>query len=117
MNRNNITVLRKERRRDRRRGLQIEARLGGHEILVSDLSASGFGAAIDATDRSPFDFRLGQQLRLDLTLPDGSAYSFTVEIVRPLGENGVIGGTFVDLSSEAYDIIEALLTGRRKRRG
>ena len=32
-----------------------------------------------------------------------------------MGENGVIGGTFLGLTDEAYNAIEALLTGRFNR--
>ena len=116
MNRNNVTVIRKERRRDRRRGLQLEARIDGHEILLTDLSAAGFGAAIDATDPGPPNFRFGQRLALQLTPQGGQTYSFPVEITRPLGDNGILGGVFVDLSDEGYDIIESLLMGRHLRR-
>jgi hypothetical protein len=36
--------------------------------------------------------------------------------VRDEGENGVVGGAFVKLSDEDYNIIESLLTGRYRRR-
>jgi hypothetical protein len=42
--------------------------------------------------------------------------SLAVEIVRPMGENGVVGGIFLDLSDAAFNTIEALLTGRINRR-
>lgn len=116
MNRNATKVTRKERRRDRRRGLNIEASLGGQEVLLTDLSAAGFGAALDATDRSPYSFRVGARLRLELKPPRGAPLSLPVEIVRELGENGVVGGVFVDLTDEAYNTIESLLTGRFLRR-
>lgn len=116
MTRNSVTVTRKERRRDRRRDLQIEALLGGQPVLLTDLSAAGFGAAIDATDRRPRGFRVGQRLRLELHLPDGKPLSLPVELVRPSGENGVVGGVFVELSDSAYNAIESILTGRFKRR-
>lgn len=116
MTRNPVTVMRKERRRDRRRELQIEALLGGQPVRLTDLSAAGFGAAIDATDRRPRDFRAGQRLRLELHLPDGRPLSLPVELVRPAGENGVVGGVFVELSDSAYNAIESILTGRFKRR-
>ena len=116
MNRNNMTVMRRERRRDRRRAMQIAAFLGGEEVQLVDLSATGFGAAIDATDRQPHDFRVGQRLRLELRPRDGDALSLAVEIVRPMGENGVVGGVFLNLSDEDYNAVEALLTGRANRR-
>jgi hypothetical protein len=46
----------------------------------------------------------------------GAALSLAVEIVRSMGENGVVGGVFLDLTDEAYNAIEALLTGRFNRR-
>lgn len=115
MNRSNVTVVRKERRRDRRRQLETEVLLGGQRVRLTDLSASGFGVAIDATDRRPHDFRVGQRLRLELLPPGGAPLSLQVEIVRPMGENGVVGGVFLDLSDAAFDAIESLLTGRFKR--
>lgn len=116
MNRNNSTVTRKERRRDRRRPMQLEVLLGGQEIQLTDLSAAGFGVAIDATDQRPYDFRVGQRLRLEFRPHGGKALSLAVEIVRSIGENGVVGGVFLDLTDEAYNAIEALLTGRFNRR-
>jgi PilZ domain len=116
MNRNNSTVKRKERRRDRRRPMQIEVFLGGQEVQLTDLSASGFGAAIDATDRRPHDFRVGQRLRLEIRPRDGEALVLAVEIVRPMGENGVVGGVFVGLSDADYNVVEAMITGRLQRR-
>jgi hypothetical protein len=116
MNRNNVTVTRKERRRDRRRQLEIEILLGGQQVQLTDLSAAGFGAALDATDRRPHDFRVGQRLRLELRPAGGAVLSLAVEIVRPPGENGVVGGIFLDLSDAAFNTIEALLTGRFNRR-
>lgn len=116
MTRNNVTVIRKERRRDRRRQLETEVLLGGQRVRLTDLSASGFGAAIDATDRRPHDFRVGQRLRLELLPPGGAPLLLQVEIVRPMGENGVVGGVFLDLSDAAFDTIESLLTGRFTRR-
>lgn len=116
MNRNNVTVMRKERRRDRRRQMQTEVLLGGQPVQLTDLSAAGFGAAIDATDRRPYDFRVGQRLRLEIAVPGGKALSLQVEIVRAVGENGVVGGVFSALSDADYNVIEGLLTGRANRR-
>jgi hypothetical protein len=116
MSRNSVTVKRKERRRDRRRQVQLEAVLGGQPVQLADISAGGFGAALDATDRQPHDFRVGQRLRLELHPPQGEALVLAVEIVRPASENGVVGGIFLDLSDAAYNVIESLLTGRFTRR-
>ena len=116
MTRLNTRVTRKERRRDRRRPLHIDARLDEHEVLLTDLSAAGFGVALDATNRSPFDFRVGRRMRLELTPERGETLTFAVEIIREPGENGVLGGAFVALTDEAYNVIESLLTGRYQRR-
>jgi len=112
MSRASITITRKERRRDRRRLLQLEANLSGERVLLTDLSASGFGAALDATDRRPRNYRIGQRLRLDLRSKQGDNLSLAVEISREMSENGVIGGVFIGLTDEAYNTIESLLTGR-----
>ncbi|MEQ8356408.1 MAG: hypothetical protein RH942_12775 [Kiloniellaceae bacterium] len=115
MNRNNVKIMRKERRRDRRRDLQLQARLGANEVIVTDVSAAGFGAAIDATENLSYDFRPGQRLRLELDPQTGKSVAFLVEITRPIGSDGVLGGRFVDLSDEGYNIIESILTGRMQR--
>lgn len=116
MSRNSTRVTRKERRRDRRRPLNIEARLDDHDILLTDLSAAGFGGALDATDRSPYDLRVGRRMRLEITPQAGDSLTFAVEITREPGDNGVVGGVFVGLTDEAYNSIESLLTGRYFRR-
>jgi hypothetical protein len=115
LNRNNMRIVRKERRRDRRRGLQIEALLGGHLVTLTDLSAAGFGIALDATDRSPYPFKAGQRLRLELELPGREPLRLMVEISRSAGDNGVLGGNFLGLSDSEYNLIESLLTGRFQR--
>src|SRR3546814_16007087 len=116
MSRSNVTVMRKERRRDRRRSMQAEALLDGRPVQLTDLSAAGFGVALDATDRQPHDFRVGQRLRLEVPVPQGEPLSLPVEIVRPSGEHGVVGRIFLDISDAAYNTIAALLTGRFRRR-
>lgn len=115
MNRSNLRITRKDRRRDRRRGLQLEAVLGGHPVALTDLSTAGFGVAIDATERMPYDFRAGQRLRLELERPGGEPLSLQVEIVREAGVNGVLGGVFLGLSDAEYNLIESLVTGRFQR--
>lgn len=117
MNRNGMKVMRKERRRDRRRGLNLEASLDGHEVLLTDLSAAGFGAALDATLRTPLSFREGARLRLELKPQGGAPLSLPVEITRDAGDNGVVGGVFVALSDADYNAIEGIVTGRLQRRG
>lgn len=116
MNRSNVTVIRKERRRDRRRQLQIEVLVGGQPVQLTDLSAAGFGAAMDATDRQPRRFRMGERLPLELRIPGGEGLTLPVQITRPVGENGVFGGVFIELSDSDYRAVESLLTGRFKRR-
>ena len=118
MNRSSIaSIKRKERRRDRRRGLGLEARLGGQDVILTDLSARGFGAAPDATDARPYGFREGQSLKLEILLKGREPIELMVEIVRPLGENGVVGGVFAELDDATFNVIESLLTGRLNRRG
>lgn len=116
MNRIGMKVQRKERRRDWRRVLHLEAGLGGREVLLTNLSSAGFGAAPDATDSAPLGFRAGARLRLELRPRRGAPLSLPVEIVREMGDNGVVGGVFTGLTDEAYNTIESLLTGRFHRR-
>ena len=116
MNRNNTTVMRKERRRDRRRALESEAYLDGREVKLIDISASGFGAVLDATDRSSMDFRIGRSALLELKSQNGETVAIPVEIVRAAAEQGLVGGVFTELSNDAYNFVEGLLTGRAQRR-
>lgn len=116
MNRNNTLIKRKERRRDRRRAMLLEAFLDGQQVTLTDLSAAGFGAAIDATNPDFRAFRVGKRTRLELRLGDEEPVMLAVEIIRPVGDNGVVGGVFVELSNDDYDFIESLLTGRFRRR-
>jgi len=115
LNRNNLRITRKERRRDRRRGMQFEAVLGRHLVTLTDVSTAGFGAAIDATEKTPYDFRVGQRLRLEIERPGDDPLSLQVEIIREAGANGVLGGVFLDLSDAEYNLIESLVTGRFRR--
>jgi hypothetical protein len=85
-------------------------------VVLADLSASGFGVAIDATDKAFPHFRIGMRTHLELKAFGVKALKLVVEIVRDEGENGVVGGAFVKLSDEDYNIIESLLTGRYRRR-
>lgn len=110
-----MKIVRKERRRDRRRGLQFEALLGGHLVTLTDLSAAGFGIALDATDRSTYEFRVGQRLHLEIGLPGREPLRLMVEITRSPGDNGILGGVFPGLSDTEYNTIESLLTGRFQR--
>ena len=116
MNRNNMTVIRKERRRDRRRALELEALLDGQAVSLVDLSASGFGAALDATDCSARGFRIGGQHRLELQLGEKEAVVLSVEITRWSPSKAVVAGIFLEISDAAYNMIESLLTGRFNRR-
>lgn len=116
MNRHNMTVTRKERRRDRRRALELEAHLDGQVVSLVNLSASGFGAALDATDSGARGFRIGSQHRLELQLGEEEAMVLSVEITRWAPASGVVAGTFLELSDAAYNTIESLLTGRFRRR-
>jgi hypothetical protein len=116
MNRNNMTVIRKERRRDRRRALELEALLDGQAVSLVDLSASGFGAALDATDSGARGFRIGSQHRLELQVGDNEPLDLSVEITRWSPAKGIVAGTFLEISDSAYNTIESLLTGRFRRR-
>ena len=116
MNRNNITVLRKERRRDRRSHPHLEARLDGREVILTDLSTAGFGAALDATDEAVRRIHDGQRVVLELMTDDGGRYSFAAEVSRLPGATGVVGAVFEPLDDAGFSCLEGLVTGRHRRR-
>ncbi len=111
----NITVKAKNRRRDRRRHLDLVAKLDGHDVTLTDISVTGFGAAIDATDTAMSDLPVGYRGRLDIWLKDGRQLPLDVVIKRALGPDGLFGGHFDNLSDQHFRLIEALLMGREFR--
>ncbi len=113
----NITVKPRNRRRDRRRHLDLVAKIDGRDISLIDISVNGFGAAIDATQTTLPDLPLGHRGRLDIWLDDGRHMRIDVEIKRELTRDGIFGGNFVDLSDHHFRLIEALLLGREHRVG
>ena len=111
----NITVKTKNRRRDRRRHLDLVAKLDGHDVTLTDISVNGFGAAIDATDAAMPELPIGYRGRLDLWLKDGRHLALDIVIKRALGQDGMFGGHFDNLSDKHFRLIEALLMGREFR--
>ncbi|CAE7811528.1 unnamed protein product [Symbiodinium necroappetens] len=107
-----FTVRGKERRRDRRRRLQLSAEIDGHAVSLVDISIAGFGAAVDATDRAAPKLPLGHRGRLDIWLSDGRRMRLEIEIGREVGPDGMFGGRFLDISDENFRLIEAILLGR-----
>ncbi|HIC81716.1 MAG TPA: hypothetical protein EYH07_19950 [Kiloniellaceae bacterium] len=110
-----FTVKPKERRRDRRRQLQLSAEIEGHAVSLVDISVAGFGAAIDATGRAPLKLPLGHRSRLDVWLSDGRRMHLDIVIEREIGPDGLFGGSFLSISDENFRLIEAILMGREHR--
>ncbi len=111
----NITVKPRNRRRDRRRYLDLQAQIDGQDVSLTDISLTGFGAAIDPTQATVPDLPLGHRGRLEIWLSDGQRLLMDVEIMRELTRDGLFGGRFVDLSDRHFRLIEGLLLGREHR--
>lgn len=113
--RRNITVKPKNRRRDRRRHLDLVAKIDGQEVSLTDISVTGFGAAIDATGAETPDLPVGHCGKLDIWLNDGRHIQLDIVIKRAIAQDGVFGGHFVNLTNRHFRLIEALLLGREHR--
>ncbi len=110
-----ITVKGKERRRDRRRHLNLSGRIQGHDVFILDISITGFGAAADATNVAKLHLPEGHHTRLEVWLDDGRRLEIDVEIKRGITQDGLFGGCFISLPDEYFRIIEALMLGREHR--
>lgn len=111
----NTTVKPKNRRRDRRRHLDLSAKLDGQAVTLTDISVTGFGAAIDATGAKVPDLPVGYRGKLEIWLKDGRHLQLAMVIKRAVAPNGDFGGHFENLSDEHFRLIEALLLGREHR--
>ena len=109
------TVKPKNRRRDRRRHLDLVAKLDGRALTLTDISVTGFGAAIDATGTKMPDLPVGYRGKLEIWLKDGRHLQLAIVIKRAIAQNGAFGGHFENLSDEHFRLIEALLLGREHK--
>ncbi len=111
----NVSVKPKNRRRDRRRHLDLVARVDGHDVALTDISVTGFGAAVDATDSEMPDLPVGHNGHLEIWLNDGRHMKMEIVIKRAIADDGIFGGHFVNLPDRYFRLIEALLMGREHR--
>lgn len=110
-----MTVKGKERRRDRRRHLNLSGRIQGQDVFVVDISITGFGAVADATNAAQLHLPEGHHTRLEISLDDGRRLEMDVEIKRAVTKDGLFGGRFISLPDKYFRIIEGLMLGREHR--
>lgn len=104
----------KEQRRDQRRPVSIEGRIGGVRVDLVDLSLSGVGGGTVALSDAPgIEFQEGEATTLEFTGPNGEPISLPVTIRRSDNGEGEFGAVFSQLSSEDFDAIEKLMFPRR----
>lgn len=104
----------KNRRRDQRRPVPLEATLDGHPVLLFDLSLSGVGAGtVDAAVKKRMGDITGSKARLSFTDTRGREVDILIEISYFL-EDGRFGGRFYNLSGEEFDVVQDLMFRRHR---
>lgn len=108
-----VGYTRVERRRDRRRPIELAARIGDQTVTIIDISLGGVGmaGATALADRSR-SFRHGEQHRILLEVPSYGLLELMVEVARIDGATNALGLRFVGLDLANYRVIERLAIGR-----
>jgi len=100
----------KELRRDRRRAVAIDALLDAQDVRILDIGLFSFGAtgAFLRHDNTPWP---EVEQRAELELSDYKTHK--VEILVTINfvdvETGRFGGNFIELSGNAFDVIQDLM--------
>ena len=102
-----------ERRRDRRRPIELAARIGDQAATIVDISLGGLRLA-SATVRAAKarSFKLGEQHRILLDVPSYGQLELTAEVARINAAEKSVGLRFVGLDLASYRVIERLAIGR-----
>lgn len=105
-----------DRRKDRRRAIVMDATLDDQDIKIHDIGLSGFGAvgAYIQHDKTPWP-ELDSTAELKFTDFKGRKVMLLVSITSLDAENGRFGGSFVELSGQAFDVIQDLMLHRDLR--
>lgn len=124
-----VAVYDKNRRKDHRRPVRIEARLNGVPVTVVNISSGGVGlsgsepdcdeeAGLDVIIDEPSStledvkLQMGDTATLDLLLKEAPVISLQIEVVRFDVEESKIGGRFINVDSHTFDLIEKVVVGR-----
>ncbi len=109
-----VSFAAKERRRDQRRSVSVEASIGGIQVGVIDLSFTGVGCGtVELGNVAGLKIEVGRDTILEFAGPDGRQVALPVTIQRIDDAAGQIGATFVELSDRNFDVIEMLMFPRR----
>jgi len=105
-----------ERRRDRRRAVIMDATLDGQDIRILDIGLSGFGAdgAFERHDKTIWP-ELGGRAELVFTDYKARRVLMLIKIEAVDAETGRFGGSYIELSGLAFNVIEDLMLHRDLR--
>ncbi len=105
-----------DRRRDRRREIVTDATLDEQDITIHDIGLSGFGA-VGAGLRRDGTTWLELDARGELKFTDFKERKvmLLVNITYVDGNTGRFGGSFIELSGNAFDVIQDLMLDRDLR--
>ena len=109
-----VTFGTKEHRRDQRRPVPIEGRIGGVKVELVDLSLTGVGGGtVSLAGTSGMSLQEGESTSLEFTGPDGQTITLPVTIQRFDDGASGFGAVFSQLSGQDFDAIEKLMFPRR----
>lgn len=105
-----------ERRRDRRRAIVMCATLDDKDVRILDIGLSGFGAVGGYVRHDHTSWpQLDQKAELKFTDFKGREMQMFVDITYVDAANERFGGSFVELSGHAFDVIQDLMLHRDLR--
>ena len=97
------------RRKDRRTPLALPGTANEKSVLIMDVSLGGL---IFRGDR--LQFRLGDEILVEMDVPPLGDVAIGANVVRVADQNEY-GAAFMGLSSDAFELIEAVEFGRHRR--
>lgn len=105
-----------ERRRDRRREIIMDATLDDQDVRILDIGLSGFGAdgAFERHDKTIWP-EINSRAELRFTDYKDREVLMLVEIASVDLETGRFGGSFIEISGLAFDVIQDLMLHRDLR--
>jgi hypothetical protein len=108
-----VGYTRLERRRDRRRPIELAAAIDGRPATIVDVSLGGLRlAAVTVRAAAARSFQLGEQHRVTLDVPSYGPLELLAEVARIDSAGSMLGLRFVGLDLASYRVIERLAIGR-----
>lgn len=107
-----ISTRANEKRRDRRREIDLTLEFDGHDFAVGDCSLGGF-----TIEGGCQFFETGSDVVASLKIPDDevpACQNITLRVVRNDREAQRVAFRFQDLDDSSFTVLERYLTGRRR---